>query len=256
MNLALSNLAWSFKDNDVVLGKLKEKGIVRIEGVLTKIDNWIDLDDYKVYKFKDTLNTFGIEVKTLQSIFYDVQFNSIQDKEKVDNHIRKIISYSKILNSNILVFGSPSLRKGRIDNSVVDSFYMIDDLMDNANMELSIEPNSRIYNGNYFYNLTEIVNFITSHNFKKIKTMVDTHNLVLEGYCPSEEFIKYQNYINHIHISEPGLKPMVDTDIHRKFYDTLISNNYKNTITYEVSNLVEFDSNIDTFIKVYGGTHS
>lgn len=251
MNLALSNLAWDFKDTDDILKKLRKKNIFQIEGVLSKIDDFSTLNEDKIIKFKETLNKFGIHVKTIQSIFYNVKCNGIGDDDVIINHIKKLISYCELLEVDIMVFGSPNLRVGEIDDSVINSFKLIDELLSKTNIELSIEPNSKIYGGNYFHNLDEIVKFISANNFKKIKTMVDTHNLVLEGYCPSEEFIKYKSYINHIHISEPGLKPISDIETHTKFYNTLINNDYKNTITYEVNGLIDFDLDINNFIKIY-----
>jgi sugar phosphate isomerase/epimerase len=251
MNLALSNLAWDFKDNDVILNKLKQKNILQIEGVLSKIGDWDNLNEDKKIECKKTLNNFGIKVKTIQSIFYNVKCNGIGDTDPVINHIKKLITYCELLNVDIMVFGSPNLRVGNIGESVINSFKLIDELLSKTNIEISIEPNSKIYGGNYFYSLNEIVNFINTNNFKRIKTMVDTHNLVLEEYCPSEEFIKYKSYINHIHISEPGLKPISDLDTHEKFYNTIKDNDYKNTITYEVNGLIDFDLNIDNFIKIY-----
>lgn len=251
MNLALSNLAWDFKDNDVIFNKLKEKNILQIEGVLSKIDNWNDLNKFKIIEFKKTLNKFGIKIKTIQSIFYNVTCNGIGDTDVIINHIKKLITYCELLNVDIMVFGSPNLRVGDIDEAVINSFQLIDELLSKTNIEISIEPNSKIYGGNYFYSLNEIVNFINTNNFKKIKTMVDTHNLVLEGYCPSEQFIKYKSYINHIHISEPGLKPISDIETHIKFCNTLKQYNYNKTITYEVNQLNDFNLDIDKFINIY-----
>jgi sugar phosphate isomerase/epimerase len=81
--------------------------------------------------------------------------------------------------------------------------------------------------------------------------MIDTHNLILEGCNPSEEFIKYKNYINHIHISENGLKPIIDDKFHSEFYNTLKSYEYSKIITYEVNKLEDFDFNIDNFVRIY-----
>lgn len=251
MNLALSNLAWDFKDNDTIFKKLRKKNISQIEGVLTKIGEWDNLNEDEIIKFKNTLNRFGIKAKTIQSIFYNIKCNGIGDVDVIITHIKKLISYCELLEVDIMVFGSPNLRVGEIDDSVTNSFKLIDELLSKTNIELSIEPNSKIYGGNYFHSLDEIVNFININNFKKIKTMIDTHNLVLEGYCPSEEFIKYRSYINHVHISEPGLKPISDIETHIKFYNTLMNNDYENTITYEVNGLVDFDLNIDNFIRIY-----
>jgi sugar phosphate isomerase/epimerase len=251
MNLALSNLAWDFKDNSTVFNKLIEKKIFKIEGVLTKIEDWSLLDVDTIYKFRKTLDEFGIEMKSIQSIFYNVKCNGIQDTALVIEHVKKLIIYCEILGVDVMVFGSPNLRIGEIDEYVINSFHLIDELLQKSNIEMSIEPNSKIYGGKYFYGLSEIVNFIKNNNFKKIKTMIDTHNLILEGCNPSEEFIKYKNYINHIHISENGLKPIIDDKFHSEFYNTLKSYEYSKIITYEVNKLEDFDFNIDNFVRIY-----
>jgi sugar phosphate isomerase/epimerase len=251
MNLALSNLAWDFKDNNTVFNKLIEKKIFKIEGVLTKIEDWSLLDVDTIYKFRKTLDEFGIEMKSIQSIFYNIKCNGIQDTSLVIEHVKKLITYCEILDVDVMVFGSPNLRIGEIDEYVINSFHLIDELLQKSNIEMSIEPNSKIYGGKYFYDLSEIVNFIKNNNFKKIKTMIDTHNLILEGYNPSEEFIKYKSYINHIHISENGLKPIIDDSFHIEFHNTLKRYEYSKIITYEVNKLENFDFNIDNFIRIY-----
>ena len=51
MNLALSNLAWDFKDSHTILTKLKNKNINRVEGVFSKIGEWDDICDVKIIEF-------------------------------------------------------------------------------------------------------------------------------------------------------------------------------------------------------------
>jgi sugar phosphate isomerase/epimerase len=251
MNLALSNLAWDFKDNHNILTKLKNKNINRVEGVFSKIGEWDTISDVNIIEFKKLLDSMGIGMKSIQSIFYNVNCNDIHSKDIVISHIGRLIHYCELLGVEVVVFGSPKLRVGIVDDSLIEVFRIIDSMLVNTNIELSIEPNSKIYGGNYFYTLDEIVNFIDNNSFLKIKTMIDTHNLLLEGCSPSDEYIKYRNYINHIHISEIGLKPIIDTTPHIEFYNTIKKYEYKNTITYEVNMLENFDINIDTFIKIY-----
>jgi sugar phosphate isomerase/epimerase len=251
MNLALSNLAWDFKDNNTILTKLKNKNINRIEGVFSKIGGWGDISDATIIEFKRMLDTLDIKTKSVQSIFYNVNCNDIHNKDIVISHIERLIRYCELLSVEIMVFGSPKLRAGIVDDVVCDVFHTIDDVLLGTNIELSIEPNAKVYGGNYFHTIGEIVNFIETNRFSKIKTMIDTHNLKLEGYNPSNEFIKYKEYINHIHISDVGLTPIKNDDLHIEFSNTLRNHNYNKIITYEVSMLEDFDTNIDIFIKLY-----
>jgi sugar phosphate isomerase/epimerase len=251
MNLALSNLAWGFDETDSILNKLKYKGIYGIEGVFSKIGKWDSISDETIKQFKKVLDGIGMECNSIQSIFYNVECNDIHNKDTVISHIKLLIRYCEILGVEVMVFGSPKLRMGVVDDVICDIFHTIDTMLLNTNIEFIIEPNSKVYGGNYFYTLDEIVNFIEKNEFNKIKTMIDTHNLKLEGYNPSTEFIKYKEYIHHIHISEVGLTPIKSDDLHIEFSNTLRNHNYNKIITYEVSMLEDFDTNIDTFIKLY-----
>jgi sugar phosphate isomerase/epimerase len=251
MNLALSNLAWDFDETNIILNKLKYKGIYGIEGVFSKIGKWDTISDETIKEFKKVLDGTGIMCKSIQSIFYNVECNDIHNKYAVISHIKLLIKYCKILGVEVMVFGSPKLRVGDVDDVVCDVFHTIDNILLDTNIELSIEPNAKVYGGNYFHTIGEIVNFIETNGFSKIKTMIDTHNLKLEGYNPSNEFIKYKEYINHIHISEVGLNPIKNDDLHIEFSNTLKIHNYNKIITYEVSMLEDFDTNIDIFIKLY-----
>ena len=251
MNLSLSNLAWNNDTTDIVLPLLKERGITQIEGVLTKLDDWDVLTEETLFTFKKKLDTYDIKMKSIQSIFYNLTCTSIKDTEIVYKHILRLLDFCKILGIEVMVFGSPNMRKGYVDDKLAEIFSVIDNMLDGTKVEISIEPNSKIYGGDYFYNLTEITEFISKNNYKNIKTMIDTHNLLLEGYNPSDEFLKYKNQINHIHISEVNLKPISDHKFHKEFSNTLKTNQYQKTITYEVNNLININTNINTFIELY-----
>jgi sugar phosphate isomerase/epimerase len=150
-----------------------------------------------------------------------------------------------------MVFGSPTMRNGVIDDSLSLIFKKIDNLLNNTNITLVIEPNSKIYGGNYFHNLNEIVDFIKNNKFVNIKTMIDTHNLKLEGYDPITELCKYYDYINHIHISEIKLTPIITSETHINFSNELKKLGYDKIITYEVLKCDNIESEIKKFVEIY-----
>jgi sugar phosphate isomerase/epimerase len=97
----------------------------------------------------------------------------------------------------------------------------------------------------------EIVDFIESNNFKNIKTMIDTHNIILEGEDPITVLDRNYNHIYHIHVSEENLKPLMDIDFHLKFSDKLKSLDYKGIVTYELLPCDDFENEIKLFKKIY-----
>ncbi len=253
MRLAVSNFAWDIENSDEMFNHLKSLNINNIEGVLTKIDVWDNLSINKIYEYKDYLDSNNIIIPSIQSLFYNVDCESIFDEIKFISHIEKLISFSKILSVKILVFGSPSLRK-KIDgweSHLIDIFKKIDNLLEGTNIELTIEPNSKIYGGDFFHTIPEIVEFISKNKLQNIKTMVDTHNVILEGDNPINDLKRYYNYINHIHISENKLKPIEDTSFHLKFSNELKKLKYNKIITYEVIKCDNIFSSIDEFYKLY-----
>jgi sugar phosphate isomerase/epimerase len=251
MNLAVSNLSWENSENTKIFEILKNNNIKNIEGVLSKISSFDDMDEDKILKFKNLLDFYNIKMQSIQSIFYGVDVNTLNDQEVVLKHFNLLVKMSKKLNFKVMVFGSPNLRK-KIDKVYLDMlFKKIDNLLDNQNLILCIEPNTKKYNGEYFFSVDEIVDFIESNNFKNIKTMIDTHNIILEGEDPITVLDRNYNHIYHIHVSEENLKPLMDLDFHLKFSDKLKSLDYKGVITYELLPCDDFENEIKLFKKIY-----
>ena len=190
---------------------------------------------------------------SIQSLFYNIKTENLCDVDITIPHIKKLIDYSKILGIKILVLGSPNLRKKFVgwEDKVSKFFKDIDKLLDGNDIKVLIEPNAKVYGGEYFFTLSEIVEFIKKNDLINIRTMVDTHNSILENGNPNIEFINYFDYIKHIHVSEPKLKIISDNDFHNDFAKTLKKNNYKGVVTYEVLKCDEILENLKTFAKIY-----
>jgi sugar phosphate isomerase/epimerase len=115
------------------------------------------------------------------------------------------------------------------------------------NKILCIEPNSKIYNGMYFFNVEEIIDFIKTCELKNIKTMIDTHNLVNENIDIIKSYKNNIDYIYHIHISEDKLQPYKESDLHNKLSYIIKKTNYNKLVTYECLS----NKNIENFIQGY-----
>lgn len=180
-----------------------------------------------------------------QSIFYGCDIQSFEQKEKTINHLRYVIEECSKYEIKIIVFGSPSLRKGS-KIKLLEVFDEIDNELKNKNIILCVEPNSKYYNGEYYFSLDEIVPDIK--RYSNIKTMIDSHNLILEGDDMFLTYEKYSDYIKHIHISEKDLKPVKDFDYYKKFISFLRDNSYNLGITYELKQCENIISEAHKFV--------
>jgi sugar phosphate isomerase/epimerase len=252
MKLSLSNFAWDSDENEFIFKTLSSIGIENIEGVLTKINNWDTLGESELVKYKESLNHHGIKIESIQSIFYGVSCNDLSDYKTID-HYRKLIEYCNVLGVKVMVLGSPSLRKN------VNGWYVnlsnilkeVDNMLNNTGVELSIEPNTKSYGGDYFHTVEEIVDFIVHNDFKNIKTMVDTHNLKLEDLDPINNLKTYVKYINHIHVSEPKLSKLTDFEFHIDFAKSIKDLNYDGIVTYEVTKCDDLIKSVEQFYLIY-----
>jgi sugar phosphate isomerase/epimerase len=251
MNLAVSNLAWESKDLSSVLKILKDQKIKNIEGVISKISPWDDLSDDKLREFRLILSDYEIKIPSLQSIFFGTQISSLNEEKLVLEHFEKLKHISKVLGVSTLVFGSPNLRK-KSNSNFVETFKKIDEVFDGENITLCIEPNTKIYGGDFFFTVNEIINFINLGKFKNIKTMIDTHNIILEDQDPIRILRNNFDYISHIHISEKKLSPIEDVKFHEDFSSELKQLKYDKIITYEVLPCDNIKKEIKLFTEIYG----
>lgn len=249
--LIVSDLSWNLNSEETY-SVMANASIKRVECVFSKIDNWENLTDSKIYSYKNKIEHYGLTPYSAQSLFYGIN-TSLQNKEKIIEHFDRLIYYSKILKLKFLVFGSPNLRKvsKNWENNLVQIFKTLDDKLENTGIKILIEPNAKVYGGEFFNTLPEIVNFIKKHKFNNIGTMFDLHNIELELFDPVSFLKQYINSIEHVHISEQKLLPLQNYEKHKLISKTLKELNYSGGITYEVVNSEATLKSIPIFAEIY-----
>lgn len=224
-------------------------GIDCLECIFSKIAPWNELTLHSVMEYKEKVEYLGLKMYSAQSLFYGVPV-SLEDPDGMIDHMERVIAYSRCVGINKLVFGSPSMRK-KVDgweNKLKRFLLTVDNMLQGIDIDFLIEPNTRHYNSDFFYTVDEIVEYIKHNKLKKIKTMIDTHNLIFEDQNPSDVYVKYNKYISHVHVSEPGLKPIHDIEMHKDFSKQLKAFGYNNIITYECLTNV----GVEVFKDIYG----
>ena len=208
MKFGITNLSWKQEEHFFISNKLI---------------------NYDYFETVFSRRNSGVYYST-QSIFYDSGINSLTDNNILD-YLNYVIDECFKCGIKIIVFGSPSLRKN--DKTILlNIFDSIDNKLKDNKIYLCVEPNSSYYGGEYYFSLDEIVTDIKKYS--NIKTMIDTHNLILEKEIPINQYKKYSEYIKHIHISEKDLKPIEDWNMCSEFVDFLRKEHYGYGITYEL----------------------
>jgi sugar phosphate isomerase/epimerase len=247
LKLGISNLAW---DENIDFSLLKNNNINYVEIILPKHLDWNNCDLTKLNNFIDCAKNNNINILSTQSIFFNSNVNEFHSKNFI-NHIKIVIDLCSKIGVNKLVLGAPNLRTSEVNFGLINNFCYIDSILKKYNQTLLIEPNSKIYKGNYFYTVSEIVDFIIQNKFSNIKTMIDTHNVILENQTPSKILLKNILYIDHIHVSEIGLGDFIESDSHLELAKTLKNINYDKLIIYESKPSFNLLKSIELFSKIY-----
>lgn len=252
MNLGLSHLCISQENQKEVLQTMSDLGVNNLEIVFSKINSWQNITDEDITSFKEKLSSFGIDSKTTQSLLFGVNITSFSDQSFV-NQMIKVIETSKKIGVHTLVLGSPGQRKRTEDyhEKVSKNFQYINKVLVENGVMLCVEPNTKIYGGEYFFDVQEIVSWIIKNKYSNIKTMIDTHNSLLEGKNCLDEFIEFKDFIHHIHISEHGLNNFSKSELHQSFANLLKVEGYSHMITYEVKSNPNLIESIQMFHQTY-----
>jgi sugar phosphate isomerase/epimerase len=248
LKLAVSNLAWLPSEEEEALNTLKECGISLVEVAFSKLNSWEKINKEDLLRFKEKMNKYGLTCQSSQSLFYGMNINLL-DSSGVIAHFKKLISLCEIMDIEVLVFGSPKMRVGTIEDAL-KVMYELDYMLMNKNVKVALEPNSKFYGGNYWFTLEEISNSL-GDSFMNISSMIDSHNSKLESSDINLELEKHRNIVGHIHISEINLKPLVDLDRHKSFAQTLKKASYDKIVTYEVLSGDNVLESIKTFSEIY-----
>ena len=244
--LMLNNINFNYN----YLKELKQMGITHLEFILPKYINWDNINIDNLRTAFDILSKVDLKVKSTQSILYNSNVSDFNSDTFVD-HMCVVSDICKLYNIDTIILGSPIQRK-LFDENLFVIFKKLDNFLKQNKQILVIEPNCKIYEGQYFFTIPEIVDFINNANLVNTYTMVDTHNLILENRDLIEDYTNNINNIKHIHISEFNLSGFIPSEIHNKFAVKLKEKKYKGLIVYESTKSDNMLHDIKNFINIYG----
>lgn len=241
MKLSISNIGWDVSNDASVYGLMKKYGYSGLEIAPTRIfpDNpYEHLKDAKEWA-EELKKIEGFIIPSMQSIWFGRQekiFGTSEERQILIDYTKKSIDFAAAIGCKNLVFGCPRNRyiPEDADPSIAVAFFKeLGDYAAEHNTVIGMEANPPIYNTNYINGTKSALELIEQVNSKGIKLNLDVGTMIQNDESV-EELVSYVHLINHVHISEPGLKLIERRKIHRELMELLAEEGYQRFVSIEM----------------------
>lgn len=247
MKLSISNIAWDSANDSTAYKAMKDLGFSGLEIAPTKIFGtapYEDLEASKKWAAKIATEEH-FEIPSMQSIWYGRKENIFAgdaDKEALIAYTKKAIDFAQSVNCRNLVFGCPKNRSTSRESdytTAIDFFHEIGDYAFSKGTCIGMEANPTIYGTNFINDTPSALKLIDDVNSKGFRLNLDIGTMIENG--ESAEILEGRcDFINHVHISEPYLKPIQERDLHKKLAKILHEIDYGNYISIEMGKIDDF----------------
>lgn len=252
MNLSISNIGWDSSNDTVVYELMKKYKYSGLEIAPTRVfpeapyehmkdaENWIN-------RLKENEK---FTVSSMQSIWFGRQemiFGTPEERQFLADYTKKAIDFAKVIGCKNLVFGCPrnrNLPEGA-DSSIGISFFKeLGDYSAKHDTVIGMEANPPIYNTNYVTDTKSALDLIEQVSSDGFKLNLDVGTMIHNGES-IETLVGKVHLINHVHISEPGLKLITQRNLHKLLKEVLVSENYQGFVSIEMGkrdNITEIEN--------------
>lgn len=258
MKISISNIAWANEKDSEVYKLMQEKNFVGLEIAPSKI---FGENPYtQIEKAAQWKKNLPFEIPSMQSIWYgrtEKIFGTSSEFETLLNYTNSAVKFAAAIDCKNLVFGCPknrSLPEGA-DKSIGTKFFAkIAEFALKNNTVIGMEANPKIYNVNYINTTAEVLDLISEINSDGFKLNLDVGTMIENA--ESVEILRGKvHLINHVHISEPYLKPIQERKLHIELANLLKAEGYKNFVSIEmatVEDLKILDKTMEYVKGVFG----
>lgn len=240
MKLSISNIAWSADQDPAVYSFLQEQQIDAIEIAPTRI---FPSSPYRQLKqasswASDLKAQYGLSVSSMQSIWYgktENLFSSPEERLILSEYTKAAIDFAAAVSCHNLVFGCPRNRctdeNSRLSDAV-DFFHELGEYAATKDTVLALEANPPIYHTNFINTTAEAIKLIQVVASRGFLLNLDIGTMLYNKETP-DFLYDHLSLINHIHISEPGLKQIERHPLHNELA-ALLHSQYQNYVSVEM----------------------
>ena len=248
MRLSISNIAWAKEQDADVYSVMRRNGFQGLEIAPTRIISEAPYDH--VPEIKDWAGSLGFTVSSMQSIWYgrnESIFGTDAERSSLLSYTKKAVDLAAEIGCGNLVFGCPKNRnrpEGVPIDAAVEFFKEIGDYAASRGTVIGLEANPPIYNTNFINDTRSAIAFIEKVNSSGFRLNLDVGTMIYNRE-PVEELTGLVHMINHVHISEPGLNPIEQRELHKKLKAILLDENYHGFVSIEMRD-TKSDQTIET----------
>lgn len=262
MRISMSNIGWSVEQDSYVYELMKKYGFSGLEIAPTRIfpENPYDHLKDAIEWEKKLKEKYSFVVPSMQSIWYGRQekiFGTQEEFNTLVNYTKKAIDFASVIGCKNLVFGCPrnrNLPEGGDSAKGVEFFKIIGDYAFSRGTVIGMEANPTIYNTNYINDTRSAIELIQKVDSAGFKLNLDLGTMIYDQESV-DDIVGSVRLINHVHISEPGLKPIKSRELHSKLKNILLSEEYKGFVSVEMGKVENIDilEEVASYItEIYG----
>lgn len=241
MRLSISNIGWDAEQDHIVYSLMKKYGFSGLEIAPTRIfpDAPYDRKNKAAVWASELKENYGFCVPSMQSIWFGRQeklFGTEEERSILLDYTKKAIEFAASIHCGNLVFGCPKNRVIPDETDPVIGIRFFKEIGDYAYLKgtaIGIEANPSLYGTNYINNTAIALDIIGQVNSKGFLLNLDVGTMVQNK--ESVEVLKGKvKFINHIHISEPGLTAVKKRRLHQQLKEVLATEGYEGFVSIEI----------------------
>ena len=241
MKLSVSNIAWTQQQDEQMYEFLSVEKIEGLEIAPTRILPETPYDRLEeAANFANGLKErYGLVIPSMQSIWFgrsENVFASEAERKILLEYTKKAIDFAKVVGCKNLVFGCPrnrSFSEGCDTRVAIPFFEEVAEYALDCGTVLAMEANPPMYNTNFCNTTKEAVDLVKTVASKGFLLNLDLGTMI----CNEEDLHivdMARDYLNHVHISEPGLLMPQKRAIHKELAKYLKETNYDRFVSLEV----------------------
>jgi sugar phosphate isomerase/epimerase len=262
MRLSISNIGWGADNDAVVYDRMREYGYAGLEIAPTRIFPESPYEKLKeAESWAKELNVKdGFVVPSIQSIWFGRQeklFGSEEERQALVDYTKKAVCFAEVIGCKNLVFGCPRNRSlpEDADSSVAIAFFReLGDYAAKHRTVIGMEANPPIYNTNYINDTKSALELIEQVGSEGFQLNLDVGTMIQNGEAV-EDLIGKVCFINHVHISEPGLKLIAERELHQKLMKLLTKEDYQGFVSIEMGKretVTEIEQTLKYVKEIFG----
>lgn len=246
MRLSVSNIAWYNEQADEAYSLMQKYGFSGLEIAPPSIlgENPYDQKDKAISWANEINSKYNFTISSFQSIWYQRPeniFKSEEDRNNLLEYTKKAILLAESISCKNLVFGCPKNRNNDnnlSENTVYPLLSSIAEFAQSHNTVFAMEANPAIYNVNFINNTKQAFELVRTINNPGFKVNLDVGTMVSNNES-IDSLSGNIDFINHVHISEPFLKPVEKRDIHKELASVLKEEKYNGFVSLEMAKTSE-----------------